>query len=319
MHYTHLTSEERYTIWTLAKLDLSLRDIALALGRHVSTVSRELKRNVGVGGYGPHRAQALATKRRRVGRRPTVLTAEAQSVIVPLLSKRWSPEQVAGRLRLEGTLQISHQSIYTFIARDKRQGGQLHRLLRRKRQYRRAETASFRQRYEASKTRIDERPVEVEERATIGDWEIDTVVSGKSRQVLVTLVERKSRYAIIARQPTKDAFPLARRVIRLLRKHPDKVRSITADNGTEFASFKYIEEHLGINFYFAHPYHSWERGTNENTNGLIRQYFPKSSDFLSATPTRLAKVMNDLNRRPRKVLNYQTPEEAFNGSVALVV
>jgi len=317
MQYTHLTSEERYTIWTLRKVGCSGGLIAKMLGRSRSTISRELRRNVSRRGYRPRRAHGLALERRRVCRKPTKLTAAVKQVLAPLLFKRWSPEQIAGRLRREGRLSISHETIYKFIALNKEKGGRLYRFLRRSKRYRRRNRRQPSP-YQESRKSIDERPASVDARDRIGDWEIDTLVSRANAEVLLSLVERKSRYTLIGKQPNKESWPMAKRVVSMLRRHKDKVKTITSDNGTEFASFRQIENRLEADFYFAHPYSSWERGTNENTNGLIREYFPKASGFASANPDRLAQVMYNLNNRPRKVLGYRTPKEAFSESVALV-
>jgi len=313
MHYTHLTSEERYTIWTLRKLGLSIRAVASALGRSPSTISRELRRNVSKRGYRARKAHELGCARRQICRKPTKLTPEVKLKIVSRLFARWSPEQIAGRLRLEGLHRISHQTIYTYIAENRRTGGKLYRFLRRRGKKYRAKGTGQRWTGINGRKSIDERPASVETRAVVGDWEVDTLVTRKDRAVLLSLVERKSRFTLLACLSNKQAYPIARKIVSLLARHRHaRARTITSDNGTEFASFRYVENRLKIDFYFAHPYSSWERGTNENTNGLIREYFPKSSDFSDANRDRLRQVMDNLNNRPRKVLGYRTPKELLN-------
>lgn len=230
-----------------------------------------------------------------------------------LLRKQWSPEQVAGFLRKKQLLQISHETIYRHVWHDRRCGGTLHQHLRGARKHR------FRKRYRsydsrgrlASKRHLSERPLQVLGRRHIGHWEIDTVMGHGNQHCIVSLVERKTGYLLIGKLKARTAHPLNHRTIRLARRHAEYFRTITADNGTEFHSYPATERALGLQFYFATPHHAWERGTNENTNGLIRQYLPKPTSMAWLPQHDCNVIAHKLNTRPRKRLDYQTPEECF--------
>jgi len=232
--------------------------------------------------------------------------------------KHWSPEQISGRLRAEGSLNISHETIYRYIRANTEAGGKLRTFLRRKKKYRRC-PGSLSSHARANKKSIDERPGVVDEKCRIGDWEVDTVVgAGNKGAVLLTLVERYSKYTLIGKVDSKESYPTSRKIIDMLIKHRDKVLTITADNGTEFSGHVAVERKMGIDFYFAHPYCSWERGLNENTNGLLRQYLPKGSSFDEVSKHRLRHIMDHINNRPRKTLGFRTPREVFfDSGVAL--
>ena len=225
-----------------------------------------------------------------------------------------SPEQASQRLVLEGGLQISHESIYLHIYADKRRGGDLWRHLRCQKP-RRKRYASGQERRGTIKNRvgIDERPVIVEQKSRIGDWEGDTVIGKNHRGALVTLAERKSRYILAAQVPDKHASGVTAAVTRLLRPHKGKCYTMTFDNGKEFAEHETIAAELDADVYFAHPYHSWERGLNENSNGLLRQYFPKGMELVEVTQEQVQWAVDRLNHRPRKVLGFRTPFEVFFG------
>ena len=311
--YKQLTQEQRYLIYVLKQEKYSNRQMAKMIKVHHSTVSRELKRNI-VHGFKVYRhgtAQRLALERRKVCRKPIKLNRANRKLIKDMLQRHWSPEQVSGRLKLLGLLDVSHQAIYNYIRKNKAEGGKLHRYLRRKKKYRKRHALKP---GIVDRVFIDERPKEVDLRNRIGDWEVDTIVSRKHKDVLVTLVERFSRLTIVGKSPSKHAYHVARVIRNLFKMHKDKVLTITSDNGTEFAQHKKVSKWMNADYYFCHPYSSWERGLNENTNGLIRQYVPKGSDFSQLNRNNLIQIMLNLNNRPRKSLNYQTPMEVYYGT-----
>jgi IS30 family transposase len=298
---------------------LSNAEIARRLGRHPSTISRELQRNAAMhdGAYRPSKAQERTNGRRSRTRRGSTFTAIEWMLVEGLLTEGWSPEQISGRLRRDGSLRISYETIYKYIWSEKHAGGSLHLCLRqRTKKHRKRYATKERRGRLAGKRHISERPAAVEQRRTIGHWEIDTI-HGSGRDSVATLVERVSGYTLIGKLLNVTAGALNDRVLKLLRRSPRKLRLIfktfTADNGTEFHSHLEIERKTGVRFYFATPYHSWERGTNENTNGLIRQYLPKRMSMASVTQRECNEIAQRLNDRPRKRLDYATPAEILNG------
>lgn len=313
--YQQLTQGKRYTLYVLKQEGYSMRKIAGCLGCSASTVSRELRRNLSGRGYRPGFAHRLATARRAVARKPTKLTPENIRVIKSCIKQDWSPEQIAGA----GMLDISHETIYKFIWRDKAAGGSLYKHLRIKNRTRRKKYGSGRRQIIPNRKSIDERPPVVDERTRIGDWELDTVIPARGgRHVLVTMVERASRYTLIDKIECREAYITARSIIRMLAPFKEKVHTLTSDNGTEFRCHGIVADKLEAGFYFAHCYKAWERGLNENTNGLIRQYLPKKTKFEKVGRRELIKICGRLNNRPRKSLNFRTPKEVFfSSSVAL--
>lgn len=310
MAYRQLTREQRYMIYALRQEGCAQRHIARALGVHPATISRELRRNIRLRGYRPSMAHDLAMRRRAIPRKRTKLTPRVRSRLAHYLRKRWSPEQISGRLRSLGSLSIGRQTIYTLIERDRIRGGTLYRFLRRGgRRYRHHRTAD--NRLFRDRISIDQRPAVVNERSRLGDWEADTIISPDRGAVLLSLVERCSRLTLLAKVQSKRASPLTQSMIRLLAPLKAKVLTITSDNGTEFACHKRISRRLDAGFYFAHAYKAWERGLNENTNGLVRQYLPKDSSFADVSPQQVSAIMVALNHRPRKCLGYKTPVEVF--------
>jgi IS30 family transposase len=228
------------------------------------------------------------------------------------LCQDWSPEQVAGYLRRTGPLAISHETIYQYIWTDKREGGHLYTHLRgaRKQRWKRYRSYDSRGRL-PGKRPITDRPAIVESRRQLGHWEIDTMLGDGGRDCLMSLVERKTGYLVLGKLPARTTAALNRRTIALIRTQPRRVRTITADNGTEFHRYPQIERATGTRFYFATPHHAWERGTNENTNGLIRQYVPKGQSMSPLTQHQCEAIARKLNQRPRKRLGYRTPEECY--------
>jgi len=315
--YTQLTEHQRYQIYALMKAGHHQNETAAVLGVHKSTISRELRRNRGLRGYRPRQAQRLAQARRE-GRFRHRIPAALWRRVETRLRDEWSPAQIADWLcRREGR-SLSHEWIYQFIYRDKADGGDLYRYLRCQKQ-RKKRYGSYQRRGALVNTvSIDKRPAIVDRKVRIGDWEIDTVIGKGRRQALVTLTERKSMYTLIKHVKRRTAEAVRQAVLQLLSKIQHKVHTITSDNGKEFAEHETIAKALKARFYFAHPYASWERGLNENINGLIRQYFPKKMDFSTITPKQVNVVIKKLNHRPRKTLGSRTPHEVFfNINVAL--
>jgi IS30 family transposase len=308
----HLTSQERDRIAQLQHQGADQQEIAAALGRDPSTISRELQRNRSGGDY--HAAQAEQIAKRRRAERPLMRKwddPELGGEIRRGLAQQWAPEQIAGRLRQQHPddprRRVSAQTIYTAIARSE-DGRHFEALLRRrgKRPYRRkkAETSGA--------ARIDQRPEVIEQRLRLGDFEGDTVLGPPGTGGLATLVDRKSRYTIIVKIQSKDADHVHEKLKQRLRElDAERRRSITFDNGTEFARCHRLEKHLGMQLYFADPGCPYQRGTNENTNGLIRQYFPKGTKFQEVSHAEVRHVENLLNDRPRACLGFRTPSEVF--------
>lgn len=314
MKYRQITSSERYAISALRKRGLSARAIAAELGRSHTTISREIRRNrCADGGYRPFKASHRTRGRRSRSRRNERISAEDFALVVRYLALDWSPEQISGFLRAERILSISHETIYVRIWRDKAAGGRLWQHLRQAGKKRRKRYGAYDSRGRlAGKRHISERPPEAESRAEIGHWEIDTVMGTEhGRNSILTLVERATGYTVMGKLERHRAADAAARCIELIERQGGRVATITADNGTEFHSYKEIEAATGVEFYFATPHHSWERGTNENTNGLIRQYLPKKTSFANVSQADCDAIAAKLNARPRKRLGYKTPEECY--------
>jgi IS30 family transposase len=314
MNYTHLTREERYQIHALCRRGLSCADIARDLQRHRSSISRELKRNAAAQGYKPAQAHDKARARQCQRRNAREFCEDEWKHVSDYLRRSLSPEQAAGRLGVEKALHISAESIYQYVYEDKRLGGDLVSHLRCQK-VRRKRYASGRERRGVLKNRtcIEKRPAIVDERSRIGDWEGDTVIGKAHQGALVTLVERKSRYTLARRVNGKHASSVGQAIIELLRPHKASCHTLTFDNGKEFAEHEFIAQCLRADVYFAHPYSSWERGLNENTNGLLRQYFPKDVNLLLVDQDEVNGALYKLNHRPRKCLGYRTPHEVFYG------
>ena len=307
--YHQLTQAQRYQIYALQKTKHSLAEIALVIGVNKSSVSRELKRNCGQRGYRPQQAQELAMKRRP----KTVprITSQVWTMVERLLRQEWSPEQISGRLKKEQGLRISHEWIYQYVLEDKRAGGDLYKHLRCQKK-RRKRYGSYDRRGRLPNCRsIEERPSLVNARKRIGDWEVDTLLGRQQQHGMLTLTERKSRFTLLGKLSRRTAGAVRQRLCQLLLPLQDKVHTLTSDHGKEFAEHERIARTLQLKFYFAHPYAAWERGTNENTNGLLRQYFPKKSDFQAISNKAIEQAISRLNSRPRKTLRFKTPFEVF--------
>lgn len=306
-----LTNEDRCKIDALYKTGMNAATIAKQMGRHKSTISREIKKNSPEGVYECTQAIALTKKRKAGSGARERLTEDDWTLVRTLLYTKWSPEQISGWLRENPDIgfYVSDQWIYEYIYTNRENGGDLYESLRRKgRPYRHGKFRSYKGTIKG-RVSIEARPEIVEKRLRIGDWEIDSVIGKLNQSSLVTLVERLSRYTVILKVNSKEAQAVSQALIARVRKLELPVHTLTADNGTEFAEHKKISDELGLDFYFAHPYSSWERGTNENTNGLIRQYFPKGADFNTISDDAISVVERELNNRPRKCLKFRRPVE----------
>lgn len=313
MMYHQLTTDERYTIALYLRQRKSQAYIARALGRSPGTISRELKRNRRTDGkYCAARAASRTSRIRKESRRKWQFTDTELQMVIALIRLDWSPEQASLWLKKCKVLSISHSTIYRYIWYDFFYQGDLHKHLRqskkkRRKRYRGADSRGVL----ANKAHISERPIGAENKSRLGHLEIDTVHGSSDQHSIVTLVDRKSKFTIIGKIKNRTTAELNRKVIELIEKQVNQVKTITSDNGTEFHQYKLVEEATGSKFYFCTPYHSWERGLNENTNGLIRQYLPKGESMKHITQKDCDEIALKLNRRPRKCLNMETPEAVY--------
>ena len=307
-YYQQLAYEQRCQISVLKKRGCTQREIAESVGVSQSTVSRELARNTGDRGYRHKQAQEKSSQRRKEACKPSKMTLEMIAIIESKLRLEWSPEQVSGWLLYEQEELISHESIYLHVWADKRSGGDLYTHLRRQgKKYDKRRNGKSTRGQIKNRVSIDDRPQIVDDKSRIGDWEIDTVIGKGHRGALVTIVERVTNFTVSRQVDGKTAAAVTQATIALLKPLKDVVHTITADNGKEFAYHEKISNALESDFYFAHPYSSWERGLNENTNGLLRQYFPKDTDFKEVTQADVRRAVNRLNTRPRKYLDFKMP------------
>lgn len=316
-HYQHVCNEERFYIWQVLREGKTQKQIAEALGRHPSTLSREIKRNTDpqCHFYTYHWAMQIVRYRKRHANRHKYrkLTAERTRLITQLVRQYLSPAQVSGYLKHHHALSLSHETIYRFIYSDVTRKAELKPSLRQGGRHRRKRYGSgARASCIPHRISITARPQVVEKKERLGDWECDTVI-GKDRQsVLVTVVDRASLYTVCSRVLSRSAHVVRHAIIRLLRPFKERVKTLTFDNGSEFVKHDRIARALEATTYFAHPYSSWERGINENTNGLLRQFFPKHTDFRKISWQQVKKAVAHLNNRPRKTRGYQTPNQLFN-------
>jgi transposase, IS30 family len=312
--YKQLTKDQRLKLEALHKRGISPRQIAIDLGVHHSTVYREIKRNQSKRGcYNANSAQQYCTIRKERFSYHRKLTPAMESFIIEKLQKeQWSPEQIHGYCKTHGIVMVSHERIYQFIYQDKVKGGLLYKHLR-------IYSKPYRRRYGSYKRRgrivdrvsIDQRPAIVQQRSRIGDWEADTIVGSDHQAAILTMVERKSKFLQTAMLPTTQARITSKKLINALAPYKQAVHTITTDNGHEFARHKYISKKLQADYFFTHPYSAWEKGTNENINGLLRQYIPKKTPITQVDEQYLQHATQKLNTRPRKSLNWKTPLEVF--------
>ena len=308
----HLTVQQRYEIFFRLQNKERLIDIARALGVHRSTISREIMRNKGPHGeYNAEKAQRMSDKRMSERKHYTVLTAEMKSYVDrKITQEQWSPEQISGRRRALGLSPISHETIYRYVWEEKHKWGKpLYKYLRHRGRRYNKRGSSYKSRGIPGRVGIEQRPAVVDEKGRFGDLEIDTIVGKNRRNVIMTINDRESGFLIMRKLPSKEAEPLAAAAIAALKPIRKELHTMTADNGTEFSKHQRIAKALKMKIFFARPYHSWERGANENTNGLVRQYFLKGTDFANITDKDIYMVQKRINNRPRKRLHYKTPVE----------
>jgi transposase, IS30 family len=313
----HLTIGDRESIGRMLAQGKSRGEIAKQIGFHRTTVGREVRRDPAPKSYSPTRVQALVRQRRQGRRRFRKLESaeELASYVQDKLGHSWSPEQISGRLPLDypqdPSMRISHEGIYQWIAHRKSQGGGWHTFLRQAhRLYRKRRGVPQKRGKIINRVGIEHRPQEVDQKTSLGHWESDTVAGSGSRTCLATHVERISKFTVLALLPNVRAQTFTDGSLAAFARHPQlPLKTLTADNGKEFAQFAVLQEKLGVDVYFARPYHAWERGLNENTNGLLRQFFPRGANLQSVTPEAVAAVELLLNNRPRKTMDYRTPLE----------
>jgi len=316
----HLTLENRYYIKAQRDTGKTIEKIAKKLKVDKSTISRELDRNCGLRGYRPKQAQEKASRRWKDAAKAIKMTPKLKSYITAKICKDWSPEQITGRLKRLGRDGVSHERIYRFIGEDKADGGSLWTHLRWSNKKRRKRYGIRDHRGEIPNRRsIEKRGKKANKRKKLGHVERDLIIGNGHKGALLTVVDRKSRMTFAARLKGKSAKEVHQVTLKTLRPIRALLKTMTNDNGKEFASHERTAKRLKVKIYFCHPYSSYERGTNENTNGLLRQYFPKSkTDFTKVSNREVRTSLNKLNSRPRKCLGFRTPLEVIKKKLAKV-
>jgi len=314
--YRQLTDEDRIEIYAMKQAGKQQNIIAAHIGIHPATISRELSRNSGLRGYRPKQAQQKALHRRYTARKAVKMTPKTIDYIECKLLEEHSPEQISERMKIDAGWYgppVSHERIYQHIWQDKAQGGMLYKNLRIAGTKQRRKRRNSRDMRGTIKNRIgiEERPEIVKKKVRIGDWEGDTVVGKDHQGALVTLVDRKSKQTLIGKVDRSTADAVENEIVRLFKLLPKRNYTLTLDNGKEFARHESVAKKLKIRVYFADPYSPWQRGLNENTNGLIRQYVPKGSDIRTLTDEQIEHIMDRLNNRPGKSLGYLSPNEIY--------
>jgi len=312
--YHHLTYEQRCQISALNEISKSQNEIAKVLGVHRSSISREIKRNSSLGIYSHEMAQnnSILRRSKKYQRKKIMNEPTIKAVENTLKLKQWSPQQISGRLKKDG-IQISHETIYKHIWDDKKKGGTLHKYLRHKgKKYQKRGNLTSGRGLIPNRKDIDARPKIVDKKLRFGDFEIDTIIGTGNSGAILSIVDRASKLTKLAYVFSKSSDDIEKALIEKLTPFKDLALTITSDNGKEFANHQNISSTLDVDFYFAKPYQSWQRGLNEHTNGLVRQYFPKNLRFDEISDFEIQIVEDLLNNRPRKVLNYETPLEVFN-------
>jgi IS30 family transposase len=312
---SHITESQRYAISIMQNHGYNQSEIAQLIGKDKSVISRELSRNCDKrnGIYRYELAQRKSEARQELKPRKIIFTGSIKAYVESKLEKKYSPEQIVGEARKENLPCVSHERIYQYVWSDKKHGGVLHSHLRTEgKRYRKRGNKKDRRGIITDRVDIEQRPIIVEQRERAGDLEIDTIIGKNHKGAVVTINDRASGKLKMVKVESKDATLVAKATIQALADWKDQLKTITADNGKEFAMHKMISTGLNIDFYFAKPYHSWERGSNENLNGLIRQYIPKKSDFTNITNDQIKYIEEELNNRPRKRFNFETPNTIFN-------
>jgi IS30 family transposase len=311
---SHLTLEQRYTIEVLRNENYSQTEIAERLGRNKSVICKELMRNSDQrnGVYKAELAQKKTQRRHQEKNKIIYFTDDVKNLVDECLSEDYSPEQIVGLARKQGRNCVSHECIYQYIWKDKKAKGMLYKNLRHQgKTYRKRGAAKDKRGQITGRIPMADRPKIVDEKQRIGDLEIDLIVGAEQSGYLLTINDRATSMSLITKLETKEALEVQIAIVKTLAKWKPLLQTITSDNGKEFAYHCQVVKELEIDYYFARPYHSWERGANENMNGLIRQYFPKKMNFKSITNEQVEIVQNKLNNRPRKKFGYQTPNEVF--------
>lgn len=313
MNYKQLIDSQRYQIESYLKAGFSQTKIARILGVDKSTISRELKRNSKKRSYNAQFAITISKERRKEAYKHTVFDTNMKRYIDHKLKNyQWSPEQIKGRCDIQGIAMVSVERIYQYIYSNQSQGGLLYKHLRTARKWRRKRLNRKHQRGQIpNRIMIDKRPEIVNTKKRFGDWEVDTIIGKNHKSAIVTLTERKSQFELMAKTNGTKATSIKKEVINLLAPFKQLVKTITSDNGKEFALHQKIAQKLDADFYFANPYSPWERGLNEYNNKLIRQYLPKKTDFNVISNKHINMIISKLNNRPRKLLGYRTPNEVF--------
>ena len=314
MTYKHLSQAERYQIHALMKAGHDQSQIAKVLDRNKSTISRELSRNTGSRGYRPKQACEMSADRAQNSRNASTVAPWVKEQANALLRVQWSPEQIASQLP------ISHETVYQHVYADKAQGGMLWKNLRCQKQKRKRYAGGRERRGQIPNRRpLSDRPLHIEARRQVGHWECDTVIGANHKGAVVTMVERKSGYAVMAKVTNKTSALVSSAIVDKLQPLAARVKTLTFDNGKEFAGHAHIDQQLQSTAYFARPFASWERGSNENLNGLLRQYVPKKRAMSTVSDEEIRMIQNRLNNRPRKRLGFKTPAEVFHQSLKRVV
>jgi transposase, IS30 family len=311
---SHLTLEQRYIIEVLRKENYSQTAIAARIGKNKSVIYRELKRNCDArnGYYKADLAERKCKKRHLEKIKKIHFTEEVEQYINHWIKEDYSPEQIVGKAKIDDIKCVSHERIYQHLWKDKKQGGDLYKSLRTQgKRYRKRGAIKDKRGQIAGRVGIEKRPPDVEKREKFGDFELDLIIGKNHKGALVTANDRATGVLKMKKIESKDALIVELAVIELLQEISPSLNTITSDNGKEFANHQSIAKQLEIQYYFANPYCSWERGSNENLNGLVRQYFPKGYDFDLITDERVKEVQEKLNNRPRKRFGFQTPNQVY--------
>ncbi len=310
----HITQAQRYTIEVMMRAGYKQKEIALAIEKDKSVISRELKRNCDLrsGAYKSDLANRKYQERMQSKSKNIRFTTAIRKLVDKGMKQQWSPEQISNYTYEKGIEMVSHERIYQYVIEDKKSGGSIYLNLRRKKKYRKRIGGKDKRGKIKDQKNIKERPMVVGNGVRIGDFEVDLVIGANHKGALLTINELTTGYTKVRKLQSKSAKEVSKMIVKVLKPYADICKTITSDNGKEFADHKYVSEQLGIDFYFADPYASWQRGANENYNGLLRQYFPKKTSFENITWRDVKKAERKLNMRPRKRLGYKSPINKIN-------